>query len=274
MNIILHCPSHAAPVPALTRRVPLALTPLLGATVIEHALAALAAEGVRRIRVAATQSLAEIRAVVGRGEAWGVDIEVTTPTASGNGPPPDRVVALEHLPQLPHLPLWRSYRDWYGVHQELLPLAARQQLAMREIAPGVFASRRSQLSADARLEGPCWIGAGVFIGRRARVGPGTVIEDGCYVDEGAEITGSIIGPRTFVGAYVEVRDSFAWGDELLQLDTGSLTRVPDPFLLAECQVRRRSIAHFLARLASRTRAPWSGPEYRSHAASEAPACLN
>jgi hypothetical protein len=77
------------------------------------------------------------------------------------------------------------------------------------------------------------IAPGVFVGPRAVLGPDTVIEDGSYIDNGAEITGSVVGPRTYVGAFTELRESFAWGDVLLHPGTGSLTAVPDRFLLGE-----------------------------------------
>lgn len=239
MNVILNCSVDDSAVPALARKRPLGLAPFLGATVLEHALAGLAAQGVKRVCLEVSDHAEEFRRVVGRGEAWGLELAIVTETAVPENFSQARALTLDTLPQLPERPLWRSYLDWYGAQLTLLPVLAAQRVGMREIEGGVFVGLRSQVAPDARLIGPCWIGANVFIGPRAVVGPGTVIEDGCYVDTGAEISGSIIGPQNYIGAFTEIRDSFAWGNELLRLETGSLTVVADRFLLGEVQRPKR-----------------------------------
>jgi hypothetical protein len=47
---------------------------------------------------------------------------------------------------------------------------------------------------------------------------------------------SIVGMDTFVGQCAEIAGSLAWGDTLVNLETGSSTKVPDRFLL--CSLRR------------------------------------
>ncbi len=240
MNTTLICPGDASEVPALARKRPLVLVPFLGRTVLEHALTALAEGGIKSVRILASDRPEDLRSLVGRGEAWGMTVEVVATSSrtcdgpnAGAGAEP--MLILDHLAQLPQQPLWRSYRGWYAAQQALLPALARQRVGMREVEPGLFVGLRSQVAPDAKLLGPCWIGEGVWIGPRAVIGPGTVIEDGSYIDEGAEIVGSIVGPRTYLGAFTELRDSFAWGSDLLHLDTGSLTEVGDRFLLSEVQ---------------------------------------
>lgn len=231
MNVILHCPAARPAVSALGGQRPLVLAPFLGQTVLEHALAELAAGGVKRVRLEAADRVEALRNHVGKGEAWGVEIEFSGDADPRRDCPAARVISLDALPQLPQQPLWGSYRDWYGAQQALLPILAPLRVGMREVAPGVFVNRRAQVARDANLLGPCWIGADVFVGPRTTVGPGSIIEDGSYMDGGAEIAGSVVGPRTYVGAFTELRDSFAWGNRLLHLDTGSLIEVTDRFLL-------------------------------------------
>jgi hypothetical protein len=158
---------------------------------------------------------------------------------------PGSIRRLDHLPQLPDQPLWRSYRDWYLAQHCLIPSFARQRVGMREESPGVFVGLRTQIAPGARLVGTSWIGASVWIGPNVTIGAGSIIEDGCYVDEGAEISGSIVGPRTYVGAFTELRDSFAWGRELLNLGTGSLTEVVDRFLLSEVEMSSNVVSKWL-----------------------------
>lgn len=237
MNVILNCAVDDSAVPALARHGPLALAPFLGATVLEHALAALAASGVKGVQLVVADGVEAILRVVGRGEAWGLHLEVRTEAAPAEGSREVRTVALDRLPQLPACPLWGSYRAWSRAQLSLLPLLASQRVGMRALAPGVFVGLRSRIASDTRLIGPCWIGAQVFLGSGAVVGPGTVVEDGCYLDRGAEVAGSIVGPQTYVGRFTEVRDSFAWGSALLHLDTGSQADVADPFLLGSLRPR-------------------------------------
>jgi hypothetical protein len=77
------------------------------------------------------------------------------------------------------------------------------------------------------------------------------VEDDVYVDEGAEISRGVIGPKTYVGALTEVRDSLAWGRDLLNLANGSVTEVTDHFLLGELgPPKRPASSNVLGRLAA------------------------
>lgn len=242
MKAILICPSQVTTVVALEKKRPLALLPFLGETVIEYALAGLAAAGYRHVQISAPDRANEIKKVVGNGEAWGLKVELTSKTgeallqeAQVEG---TKVILLEALPQLPLQPLWHTYHDWHRAQTALIPLAAPQQVGMREIAPKVFAHLKAKISPDVVLRGPAWIGAGVLIRPGATIGDGTIVEEGSYIDDGASLTGSIIGPWTYVGKYTEIIDSFAWGNNLLSLETGSLAELTDPFLLSEVKIRK------------------------------------
>ncbi len=243
-DVILNCRVDGDAVPCLARRRMPVLSPFLGATVLEHALAALAAGGVKRVRVTAADPAGAIRRVVGRGEAWGLALEFDGDPVGKGWTAGAATLSLESLPQLPHQPLWRSYRDWHQAQLELLPRLAEQRVGMGRLGPDVYVGLRSGVAPDARLAGPCWIGANVYIGPGVSVGAGTVIEDGCYIDRGAEIAGSVVGPGTYVGKYTELRSSFVWGGDLLNLDSGSLTQVTDPFLLGELRAPNRWVGRW------------------------------
>ena len=243
MHVLLICPATRAKVPALTRQRPLVLTPFLGRTPLEHALTALADAGAKRVTILATDRPADVRAVVSRGEAWGLKIDVV-PEASelsveqarakyGTGPDaPAQILTLDKLPQLPEQPLWTSYRHWFETLHKFIGQALLHRVGMREVEQEVWVGLRSRIATNAKISGPVWIGANVWIGSHATIGPHTIIEDDCYVADSATVVGSVIGPRTYVGAMTEVRNSFAWGAELLNLDNGSVVTVPDRFLLS------------------------------------------
>ena len=111
---------------------------------------------------------------------------------------------------------------------------------MRELSPGVYIGRRVRIAPSAKLNPPCWLGEHAWVGPGAVVGPDTVLEDHVYVDQSAGIIHSVIGPRTYVGVLTEVRNSLAWGRNLLNLKTGSHTEVSDHFLLGELGLSTRS----------------------------------
>jgi hypothetical protein len=255
MKALVICPGGRKAVANLARRRPLALAPFLGQPVLGHALGFLAAAGAKEILVLADDRPDEVRKFAGRGEAWGAKVEIVPETreltaaearakyqtgATGWMPAPNDIYLLDRLPQLPGHPLWESYTGWRAAALAWLPQAAPGKVGMRELSPGVFIGLRARVNESATLNPPCWIGANVWVGPHAIIGPETIIEDNVYVDEGAEVARSVVGPKTYVGALTEVRNSLAWGRDLLNLESGSVTEITDHFLLGELGLARRS----------------------------------
>ncbi len=248
MKALIICPADRKAVAALARRRPLALTPYLGQPVLGQVLGFLASAGAREVMVLAADRPERIRKFVGRGEAWGLKIEVIPEARelsveearakyqTGGGPwlaAPNDVYLLDRLPQWPERALWESYAGWQEALVAGMAQAAPDKVGMREVSPGVFLGLRTRVAESVQLKAPCWIGANVWLGPRVVVGPDSIVEDDVYVDSGAEISHGIIGPKTYVGALTEVRDSLAWGRDLLNLKNGSVTEVTDHFLLGE-----------------------------------------
>ena len=271
MKALVICPADRQAVAVLARRHPLALLalwPFLGRPVLAHALTFLANAGAKEVLVLAADRPEEIRAFTGKGEAWGVKLEVIPETREltiaearakyqANGmagwlAAPYDVITLDALPQLPARPLWKDYASWRAAQIEWMAEGAKEKVGMRELEPGIYVGRRCRIAASAKLRPPCWVGEHAWIGPSATIGPETVLEDHVYVDQGAEVVRSVIGPQTYVGALTEVRDSLAWGRDLLKLTTGSHTEVTDHFLLGELSpsTTRGNSSGFLARLAA------------------------
>jgi len=266
MKALVICPADRKAVAALARRRPLALTPFLGQPVLGHVLTFLASQGAKEIVVLAADRPDRVRKFVGRGEAWGIKIEVIPEarelsveearakyqTADPKWlPAPNDIYLLDRLPQLAAQPLWESYAGWHAALLALLPRMAAEKVGMREFSPGVYVGLRVRVAESAKLLAPAWIGSNVWLGPRAVIGPETIIEDDVYVDDGAEITQGVVGPKTYVGAMTEVRRSLAWGRDLLNLTSGSVTEVTDHFLLGDLGAATRPISSPLpARLAA------------------------
>ena len=241
MKAVVICPDRRAETAFLARKTPLALVPMLGPSLLSHWLTALADEGVKEVTVLASDRPDQVRAAVGRGERWGLKIEVRAePVEISTGEAQKRfagekIILADRLPVLPAAPLFESYAGFFAALKLWLPLAGKQRVGAREIAPGIWAGLRCKIDPTAKLVAPCWLGENTWVRDRATVGPDAFVEDAAMVDHDAEIAAGWIGPRTYVGALTQVRNSLAWADGLLNHANGSFAEIVDAFLLGDLQ---------------------------------------
>ena len=248
MKMILVCPGQRSAVGFLTESAPLISLPLLGESMVECWLTHLAGQGVKEARIVVTDRPEQVAALLGEGHRWGVRVEVIPelrelsveearerhhPAGEADWPPaPADAVMMDHLPDFPGRPLFQSYADWFAGLMEWMPLAGKDhRIGVKEIRPGVWCGRKTQISASARIIGPCWIGENVSLGPQAVIGPNVVLENQVVVDKASEIVDSWVGPETFVGTLTKIENSLAWGNLLINWQTGSHTHVPDAFLM-------------------------------------------
>jgi len=265
MKAILICPGARSEVGLLSEAVPLSNVPALGRSLLEYWLVHLACSGVKQVLVLANDRSEQVQALVGKGERWGLTIQVVPESREltaaqallkyqddiENATGGNALVTMDHFPGLPEYPLFKSYADWFAGLQAWMPRAQTpDRVGVRQLAPGVWAGLHSHISPGAQLHAPCWVGENVFVGAKAVLGAGTIVEDGSFIEPAAELGHSYVGPDTFVGRYAEIKDSLAWGNTLINWKTGSLARVPDPFLLCALRASRaRRSNGWLARLA-------------------------
>ena len=251
MKPILICPNERPEVQLLSRRQPLALAPALGQSLIEYWLTSLACSGIKELTVLSTDRTELMLEVLGDGARWGLSIELVsesrelTPaqaqlkyqTVSAPKASQDRISLLDHFPQLPQFPFFKSYAHWFKALRAWMPCAVTpDRVGMRQVRPSIWAGLHTQVSPTAQLRPPCWLGHYVCIGPGAVIGPGAIIENGCLVETRAEIVESYIGPDTFVGQCGELRNSLALGSLLINWQTGSAAEVPDAYVL--CALRQ------------------------------------
>jgi NDP-sugar pyrophosphorylase family protein len=261
MDKVLICPAERPSVAFLAQAVPLVAVPVLGETLVTYWVESLASSGIKDICVLATDRPESVRAAIGDGSRWGARVEVrpelkelsaaeafTKLQTSGQGCANlTDVITLDHLPGLPEISLFRSYRDWFSGLMALMERASKlNRIGLRELQPGVWCGRRVHVAPGAKLQAPCWLGDQVQVGAEAIVGPNAVLEHRVVVDRAAEVQSSAVGPDTFVGALTKVEGSIAWGNTLIDWRNGSCTQVPDPFLLC-------SLAQKIPDRAGRTR---------------------
>lgn len=241
MKAIVICPDRRSEVTFLARKTPLALVPVLGPSVLASWLTTLAERGAKEIIIIASDRPDQVRAAVGRGERWGLKIEVLAEARELSVAEAQKrfglenVVVADRLPALPEKPLFENYAGFFNALKAWLPDAGKARVGVREIAPGVWAGLGCKIETSAIIIAPCWLGENVWVRNGATVGPDAFIEDAAMVDNDAEIAAGWIGQRTYVGALTQVQNSFAWADGLLNHTNGSFTEIVDAFLLGDLQ---------------------------------------
>jgi hypothetical protein len=253
MKALLICPGERFAVARLAESRPLAVAPMYGKTFIEYWLEHLFSQGVREAILAVSDRPDQVRAVVGDGARWGLQIEVVSETrelsieearrkyCAPDNPAsasPELVILAEHLPGNPLLRPFDSYENWFTAIREWRPRVFSPDRIGREIRPGIWVGLRSRIALTAQLRAPCWIGENVLVGADAVVGPDAVLEDNVVIEDGARVENSLVGPQTFVGTLTLVSNSIASGSTLINWKTGSQLDVPDPFLLGPLEEPR------------------------------------
>jgi len=244
MKSVLICPAERAEVPLLSVEAPLAAAPALGHGLVEYWMSHLACAGVKEVVLLANDRPEEVRRIVGNGSRWGVAVEVIA--ESQELTPEDAAekygaaaTVMDYFPGLPEHPLFESYERWIKALEAWMPRARTpDRVGVRELQPGIWVGLHGHISSEARFCAPCWVGDHVYVGPGAVIGPGAVLENGAFVEPKAEIKNSVIGPATFVGQYLHVTNSLAWGNTLVNWQTGLETTVPDSFLLCSLHPRR------------------------------------
>lgn len=256
MKTVLICPAERPALAALAQRRPLVTVPLLGLSLLDYWLQHLASLGATQATVVVADRPAAVAAHLGEGARWGIDVELVGVDAEPSRAAayaqyredergawleaPNDLVVIDHLPALPRRRPLDSYADWFATARDFIPFALTpDRVGLRELRPGVWVGLRTRLAPTAQLVAPCWIGDDAYVGPNARVGPHVILEERVLVEAGARIADSIVGPDTFVGGVTEIRQSFAWGNQLVNWRSGSTLRVAEDFLLCSLESKPR-----------------------------------
>ena len=237
MKATLICPSDRESAAFFSRQDPLALAPLLGRSALDRAMARIAERGYKQVTILAADRPDYIRRKVRDGRPWGLQAEVVPVPLEPRHLEGEDVFHLDVEFGNSEVRLWDAPSDWFLHMVSSMAVAANDTIGMREVKAGVWVSTSARISATAVLYAPCWIGSNAWLGAGCTVGPEAIVEEGACVDSNAEVSHGFLGPYTYVGSHLELRDSLAWGNGLLNWKNGSFTEITDAFLLAD--LRRR-----------------------------------
>lgn len=265
MQAALICPNPDRFARCFHHRVPAALVPMLGQTLLERAIWKLVHLGAKTVHVLVCDRPAEVRQAVSGGAAWGITVNVIPVQEECSIPQarqllradsqswlsaPDDVSVLCNWPEMLHLAgLLPTTEAWFESLLVNMAEAGKSTVGMRELSPEVWVGTQARISQKATLHPPCWIGQHAVIAAGTIIGPHAIVEEQALVDEGAEVVDSLVAPSTYVGPHLELRDSIAVGSRLENWRTGSITTVPDPILLHDLDAPlRTAVSSLLGRL--------------------------
>ncbi len=268
MNALLICPAERPGMEHLIKAAPLAGVPVFGQSLVEHWLDDMARKRATHVRVLAADRPHLIRSLLDDGSRWGFKLEVLPERmelspkealaqfASCSTDPVkdlDHVFVMDHLPGFPKYKLFEDYAAFFAaLTSRLNAVTLADRIGLREIEPGIWVGLRTRIDRTARLHAPCWIGEHVSIGPDCEIGPMAVLEDRVFVDHGAWVEQSYVTSDSYVGEFVELRHSLAWGARLINWQNGSFLQVPDDFLLSGFKRPKplRAGSNWLGRLAA------------------------
>jgi hypothetical protein len=266
MKSILICPDERRSVGVFSETAPLANVPILGESLLEYWLAHQAVLGAREVLVLAVDRPEQIGAAIGDGARWGLQVTVipenreltiaeararyqlppgapkqcessgSPDSCSGWLPFPNDIIVMDRVPGLPEVTPLASYAHWFAAARALMPRALTpDRVGIHEVQPGVWVGLHTHVAQGAKLIGPCWIDDHAWIEAETVIGPHAILERETCISHGAQISNSLIGPRTFVGKFTEVSHSIAWGPMLINWERDSCVKVTDEFLLSSLQ---------------------------------------
>jgi transferase family hexapeptide repeat protein len=100
-----------------------------------------------------------------------------------------------------------------------------------EVCPGVRMGWRANVSPDAKLSGPVFVGELAKIGKGSEIGPNVVVGARSVIGRDCRISDSVILPDTYVADGMQLTNTLAAGEVVTDLDTGVQLNLGSEFLM-------------------------------------------
>jgi mannose-1-phosphate guanylyltransferase/phosphomannomutase len=119
----------------------------------------------------------------------------------------------------------------------------------RQTALGLTQGRNSKVSSRSLKLGIAFVGSGSEVHPTAELSHEVVISDHVIIDRHARLSDTVVLPNTYVGEWVNLSSSIAWGNDLIRIDIDTHVRITDAFLLAD--LRQTTLGNSLSPLLNR-----------------------
>jgi NDP-sugar pyrophosphorylase family protein len=107
----------------------------------------------------------------------------------------------------------------------------------RELRARLRVGRKSRLPTAAIKGVPLFVGSGCRVAGNAELMSETVVSSDSVIDRRATLRRALVMPRTYVGPLLEVSNAIVAGDLLIDVDTGTHTKVTESFMLSSIDNR-------------------------------------
>jgi mannose-1-phosphate guanylyltransferase/phosphomannomutase len=119
----------------------------------------------------------------------------------------------------------------------------------RQTALGLTQGRNSKVTSRSLKIGIAFVGSGCEVHPTAELSHEVVISDHVIIDRHARLSDTVVLPDTYVGEWVNLSHSIAWGNDLIRIDIDTHIRITDAFLLAD--LRQTTLGNSLSPLLNR-----------------------
>jgi hypothetical protein len=228
-TLILAAPDFGAIDQLARRPEPAVLWPVGGQSLAAHWLDHAVRLGCKRVVIHAVDRPAAVRSALGEGAYWSLTLEISSQ------PPPPEAVAMIRLPTDAEVPSPMTASElidwWFALNRRWLERRESGSVSIdQEREAGGWVGPHAQIHPTARLLAPYWIGAGTTIGPGCQIGPHALIGADCVLEEDVRVDDSLILPRTFLGAHLDVSAKVIAGSTLLDRPTGTRVELRDRFV--------------------------------------------
>jgi NDP-sugar pyrophosphorylase family protein len=97
----------------------------------------------------------------------------------------------------------------------------------------VWLGHHTSVNASSIIMGPTLVGDFSSVRSEVQIGPYSAIGDSAILDNGAQVNSSLVFDHTYVGQQMNVKDSIAAENIIMNIRIGSWAAVTDPFLIAD-----------------------------------------
>ncbi len=228
-TLVLAAPDFATLDLVARRKEPSVLWPVGGQSLAAHWLDHAVRLGCKRVVIHAADRPAEVRAALGGGGYWSLELEVSSQRAPADAIP---MFGLPNDPKpvAPTTPL-ELLGWWFDLNCRWLAGRNINAVSIDQCREaGGWIGPRVKISASAKLVSPYWIGAGAEIGPECRIGPNAFIGSGSVLESDVHVENSFVLARTFLGSHIDVRTKIIDGNTLLDLVAGTRVELRDNFV--------------------------------------------